>query len=267
MSLKTDKQVEWRFSRSVIDNSARDGDQMAEEEKAGPRRTFLKQAAGLAGAGSLVSASVAATVGAPASNADSAPAIPYQSLSADEATFIEALVNVMCPADGHSPNGVDCGLATYIDFQLAGPYGKGAGRYQQAPFRSGKLELGWQTPLTPEEFCKAGIAAANAACVRRHGKPFAQLSPGDADEFLTAVQADLVRDDALSLSLWFNDVIYKLFVEACFSDPMYGGNRRAVFWKMIGYPGLPATHTLDVVRYRGKPYPGAKNPKSIGDFT
>jgi len=81
------------------------------------------------------------------------------------------------------------------------------------------------------------------------------------------VQADQVRDDALSLSLWFNDVLYRLFVEACFADPMYGGNRHAVFWKMIGYPGLPATHTLDVVRYRGKPYPGAKNPKSIGDFT
>jgi gluconate 2-dehydrogenase gamma chain len=39
-----------------------------------------------------------------------------------------------------------------------------------------------------------------------------------------------------------------------------------VFWKMIGYPGLPATHTLDMTRYRGKPYPGAKNPKSIADF-
>jgi gluconate 2-dehydrogenase gamma chain len=243
---------------------------MREEEKAGPRRAFLKQAAGLAGAGSLVSATVSApvaTAGAPPSEADTAPSIPYQSLSADEATFIEALVNVMCPADELSPNGVDCGLATYIDLQLAGPFGKGAGRYQQGPFRSGKPEFGLQSPLTPEEFCKAGIAAANAACVRKYGKPFAQLSPTDADEFLTTVQAGLVRDDAFSLSLWFNDVLYRLFVEACFADPMYGGNRHAVFWKMIGYPGLPATHTLDVVRYRGKPYPGVKNPKSIGDFT
>jgi gluconate 2-dehydrogenase gamma chain len=243
---------------------------MGEEEKTIPRRAFLKQAARIAGAASLGSAPVSnptAMAGAPPSDADSASSIPYQSLSADEATFIEALVNVMCPADEFSPNGVDCGLATYIDLQLAGPYGKGAGLYRQGPFRSGKLELGWQIPLTPEEFCKAGIAAADTACVRQHGKPFAELSPTDADEFLKSVQAGLVRDDALSLSLWFNDVLYRLFVEACFADPMYGGNRHAVFWKMIGYPGLPATHTLDVVRYRGKPYPGAKNPKSIGDFT
>jgi gluconate 2-dehydrogenase gamma chain len=48
---------------------------------------------------------------------------------------------------------------------------------------------------------------------------------------------------------------------------MYGGNRDAVFWKMLGYPGLPATHTVDMVRYRGKPYPDAKHPKSIIDFS
>jgi gluconate 2-dehydrogenase gamma chain len=48
---------------------------------------------------------------------------------------------------------------------------------------------------------------------------------------------------------------------------MYGGNNNKVFWKMVGYPGLPATHTLDMVQYRGKPYPGAKDPKSIVDFS
>jgi gluconate 2-dehydrogenase gamma chain len=81
------------------------------------------------------------------------------------------------------------------------------------------------------------------------------------------VQTGKAKDDKLSLASWFNDIIYPLFVQACFSDPLYGGNRDKVFWKMIGYPGLPATHALDMVRYRGKPYPGAKNPKSISDFS
>jgi len=89
----------------------------------------------------------------------------------------------------------------------------------------------------------------------------------EADDFLKDAQSDRVRSDGVSLALWFNEVIYRLFVEACFADPMYGGNRNAVFWKMIGYPGLPATHALDMVRYRGKPYPGANTPKSIADFT
>jgi gluconate 2-dehydrogenase gamma chain len=241
---------------------------MAEEKQATPRRTFLLQAASLAGAGSLSSVGASAVQTATAAaERDTPPPIPYQSLGPDEATFVEALVDVLCPADEYSPRGVDCGLATYIDRQLAGPYGKGDGRYQRGPFRGGKPEFGLQGPLTPEEFCKAGIAAANAACIRDRGKPFDQLAPADADEFLKAVQADRVRSDSLSLALWFNEVVYRLFVEACFADPMYGGNRNAVFWKMMGYPGLPANHALDMVRYRGKPFPGGKDPKSIADFT
>jgi gluconate 2-dehydrogenase gamma chain len=76
-----------------------------------------------------------------------------------------------------------------------------------------------------------------------------------------------MTDARLPLASWFNEIIHPLFSEACFADPIYGGNRDAVFWKMIGYPGLPATHSVDMVRYRGKPYPGAKNPKSIIDFS
>jgi gluconate 2-dehydrogenase gamma chain len=243
---------------------------MTEQKQTSPRRTFLLQAAGLAGTASLssvgVSAAQTATATASRPKPDTVP-IPYQSLSPNEATFIEALVDVLCPADEYSPRGVDCGLATYIDRQLAGPYGKGNGRYQHGPFRGGKPEFGLQGPLTPEQFCKAGIAAANAACIRDCGKPFDQLAPADAGEFLEAIQADHVSNDGISLALWFNEVVYRLFVEACFADPMYGGNRDAVFWKMIGYPGLPANHALDMVRYRGKPFPGGKYPKSIADFT
>jgi gluconate 2-dehydrogenase gamma chain len=243
---------------------------MAEQKKIGPRRTFLLQAAGIAGAGSLGPLGIAAVQSAgpaPAPRPEQTVATPYQSLSPDEATFIEALVNVLCPADEYSPSGVDCGLAVYIDRQLAGPYGKGDGRYAQGPFRKSKPELGLQSPLTPEQFCKAGIAAANAASIRDRGRPFDQLTTAEADAFLKDIQADRVQSEGVSLALWFNEVIYRLFVEGCFADPMYGGNRNAVFWKMIGYPGLPATHALDMVRYRGKPYPGTTTPKSIADFT
>jgi gluconate 2-dehydrogenase alpha chain len=169
---------------------------MTDQNNSNPRRTFLLQAAGLTAAGSLLKAAspadaAAATAPVPAAAPDAA-SVPYQSLSPDEATFIEALVNVMCPADEYSPNGADCGIAAYIDRQLAGPYGKGDGRYLQGPFRSGKPQLGLQLPLTPEQFCKAGIAAANAACMHEHGKPFEQLTPAQADEFLKAVAADRV---------------------------------------------------------------------------
>ena len=242
----------------------RSGRQRLDTKKQSDRRNFLLQA-GLAGVASLGPAhhsAASASNAAPAAAADT-----YHSLGPDEAAFVEALVNLMCPADELSPSGVDCGLAIYIDRQLAGPYGKGDGRYQKGPFRHGKPQLGLQLPLTPEQLCKAGIAAIDAACVRDRGVRFAQLGPADADAVLEAIAGGGMTDERLPLGAWFNDIVYPLFVEACFADPMYGGNRNAVFWKMIGYPGLPANHAIDMVRYRGIPYPGAQSPKSIVDFS
>lgn len=229
------------------------------------RRTFLKQVAGAAGAASLSAATPAVAQNAPA--ATPAPPAGYLSLSPDEAAFTEALVNVMCPADEFTANGVDCGLATFIDRQLAGEFGKGVRRYLRGPWGEGKPQLGYQLPLTPEQFYKAGLEAANQACVKKHQMLFDQLSTADADAFLRAIAANQVTDVRVSLASWFNDLVYPLFTQACFADPIYGGNNDKVFWKMIGYPGLPATHAINMVQYRGKPFPGAKNPKSIADFS
>lgn len=243
------------------------------------RRDVLKQIATVTGTAPLSANMLAATAGvaAAATQVDaasaqgSAPNAPapagYECLSADEASFVEALVNVLCPADHLTPDGVDCGLATFIDRQLAGGYGQGQNLYRQGPWKRGKPQLGYQLPMTPEQFFKAGIAAVNAACKTRFGKEFDSLAPADADLFLKDVSAGKVTDPRLPLNEWFNELAYPLFVQACFADPIYGGNNDKVFWRMVGYPGLPATHARDMVEFRGKPFPGAKNPKSIADFS
>ena len=238
-------------------------------EQVGTRRGFLKQVAsasgalpfaqGLAGGGALTSLAAAA---APALAAASDPVVGYVCFSEDEAAFIETMVNIMCPADEFTPNGVDCGLPIYIDRQLAGDFGRGAKRYARGPWQQG-----YQLPMTPELHFKAGIAAANLACAAKHGKAFDQIAPADANVFLDDLGAGKVSDPRLPLAAWFNELVYPLFTQACFADPIYGGNRGKVFWKMIGYPGLPATNTVNMVQYRGKPFPGAKDPKSMADFS
>jgi gluconate 2-dehydrogenase gamma chain len=122
-------------------------------------------------------------------------------------------------------------------------------------------------PLTPEQFFKIGIEAANAECDKRFGKTFDQLSPADGNAFLLDVRNGKVHDARVPVATWFNELVYPLFQQACFADPIYGGNAGKVFWKMIGYPGLPATNTINMVQYRGKPVPGAQSPKSIADFS
>jgi gluconate 2-dehydrogenase gamma chain len=241
------------------------------------RRGFLKQIAAVAGglpfapglmggvaAGlSLDTATPAAAQAPPAAD----PVVGYISFSQDEAAFVETMVTIMCPADELTPNGVDCGLAIYIDRQIAGDFGKGARRYLHGPWAPGRPQQGYQLPMTPEQHFKAGIAAANAACQAKHGKPFDQIAPADAGEFLADLGAGKISDPNLPLESWFNELVYPLFNQACFADPIYGGNYNKVFWKMIGYPGLPATHTIDMVQFRGKPFPGSKDPKSIADFS
>ena len=234
----------------------------------GSRRDFI---AGAAGAAALLpipgTPATAAPASEPGSNANHPAPAGYTLLGPEEATFVEAMVNVMCPADALTPNGTDCGLATYIDRQLAGDFGKGGRMYQHGPWLPGKPQQGYQLPLKPAEFFKAGVLAARNAAQARFGKSFDQLAPADADAFLSDISAGKVTDERLSLANWFSQLVYPLFVQACFADPVYGGNRDKVFWKMVGYPGLPAFYAQDMVRYRGKPHPGSKAPKSILDFS
>jgi gluconate 2-dehydrogenase gamma chain len=245
-----------------------------EEEEPGRRRGFLKQVVGATGAlpfaQGLAAGAVAASLpaaAAPAPAPAASPVVGYICFSQDEAAFVETLVNIMCPADGFTPNGVDCGLPIYIDRQLAGDFGRGAKRYSRGPWAQGKPQLGYQLPMTPEQYFKAGVAVANEACTKRFGKPFDQVAAADADTFLIDLSTGKVSDARVPMGAWFNELVYPLFTQACFADPIYGGNVDKVFWKMIGYPGLPATNTLNMVHYRGKPFPGALDPKSIADFS
>ena len=244
------------------------------EDENNPRRGFLKRVATVSGAlpftQGFAGGTAAIALIAPATAASASQPkewVGYTSLSPEEAAFTEAMVNVMCPADSFTPNGVDCGLAIYIDRQLAGSFGKGAKRYLRGPWAHGKPQHGYQLPLTPEQYFKAGLARVNEASALRNGRPFDQLTPAQANAFLTDLSSGKIVDAELDLGSWFNELVYPLFEQACFADPIYGGNHDKVFWKVIGYPGLPATNTVNMVQFRGKPFPGARNPKSIADFS
>jgi len=232
------------------------------------RRAFLKGAgATLALAGGAAPAVSKAQSSQAAPDDGPAPAAGYQSLGLEEAATTEAIVEHMWPADHLTPSGVDLGIATYIDRQLAGAFGRGDRLYMNGPFRKGKAQHGYQLPLTPEAFYKAGIAALNGWCAATYKKPFEQLGAEEREAALQAAASGKANSPALNVAAWFNGLFYPLFVQGAFADPIYGGNRGKAAWKMVGYPGLPANYRNDVIVFRGKRHPKSDTPKSIGDFS
>jgi gluconate 2-dehydrogenase gamma chain len=237
----------------------------------GGRRAFLKGAGAtlaLAG-GAAASLSVEAqTGGKEAADQPAAPAAGYQSLGLEEAATTEALVEHMWPPDHLTASGVELGIATFIDRQLAGGFGRGDRLYTQGPFRKGKAQHGYQLPLAPEAWYKAGIGALNAWCAATYKKSFDRLDATEREAALVAVSSGKANGQGgLDLSAWFNGLVYPLFVQGAFADPLYGGNRGKAAWKMLGYPGLPATYRADVVTFRNKRHPKSDAPKSIQDFS
>jgi gluconate 2-dehydrogenase gamma chain len=63
----------------------------------------------------------------------------------------------------------------------------------------------------------------------------------------------------------FFEMLLASAMEGFFADPMYGGNRDKVAWRMVGYPGLPATYASKALEYRGKKI--VLEPQSIADFS
>jgi gluconate 2-dehydrogenase gamma chain len=229
------------------------------------RRAFLKGAV----AGSAAAVTVSIPKPSEAQQGTSAPAAPapatYSHLNPEEAAFIEAVVDHMIPADEHSPKGTDLGLNIYIDRALAGGWGKGDRLYMQGPWKPGVPSQGYQLPLTPAGLYRAGIAAANAACVKAYGKSFDKIGADQRQEFLVGLQGGKVAFENGPPARVFFATLYANVMEGMFSDPMYGGNRDKAGWKMIGFPGVIAVHYQNIEKYRDKQY--KVDPVGISDMS
>jgi len=230
------------------------------------RRKFLL-GAGLAGTAlaSGIGESAQAQQAAPqAGGAAASDAEPFVTLTALEAAFIVAAVDTLIPADELSPSGSDCGVAVFIDRQLGSAWGGGAKMYRSGPFHKGKPEQGYQLALTPREFFAAGIAAANAWTRKTYGKEFDRLAPAERVAALTAMEEGKASLENFSARGFFAQ-LYAITMAGFFADPIYGGNRDKVAWKLLGFPGLPATYADKIDAYRDRRY--TAEPQSIADFS
>jgi gluconate 2-dehydrogenase gamma chain len=243
---------------------------MAKDPKIG-RREFLTVAgaAALAPAAPAAAQQVSATPSAKITETPPAtqpPPVdePLLTSTATEHAFFVAAADTIIPPDQLSPSGSDCGVANFIDRQLAGAYGTGARLYRLGPFPKGKPEQGYQLSLNPREFFRAGVASANEFTRKTYGKDFDRLNEEQRVIALKTMEEGKAEFKGFGSAMFFNALL-QMTMEGFFADPIYGGNRDMASWKMVGYPGLPATYRNDIRKYLGKTYD--KPPRSIADFS
>jgi gluconate 2-dehydrogenase gamma chain len=155
----------------------------------------------------------------------------------EEGAAIEALVDRLIPPDPQTPGGKDAGCAVFIDRQLAGPYGSSQRLYMRPPFLDGTPQQGNQSPLSPAARYRQALAALDRYCRAAYaGKPFAQIPDDEKDKVLTGLEKGEVSLEGANGRAFFEQLLQNT-QEGFFADPVYGGNREMVGWKMIGFPG------------------------------
>src|SRR3954468_2189114 len=189
------------------------------------RRNFLKGAVVGGAAAATGTVATATTAEAQPQTAAPAPQPGYAFLNIEEAAFVEALVDHMVPADELSPKGTDIGINIYIDRTLAGAWGNGDRLYMQGPWKRGAPSQGYQLPLTPAQFYRAGISATNAHCRKTYSKRFDQLSEAQRQEVLVVLSSGRITFDGGLPAREFWTMVYQTVMEGMFADPIHGGNR------------------------------------------
>jgi gluconate 2-dehydrogenase gamma chain len=113
----------------------------------------------------------------------------------------------------------------------------------------------------PQEVYRAAIAEANAVCLSRFGKSFDGIAPEQQDEILKEMEAGKSEFKSVSSSFFFNLLLVNT-MEGFFADPIYGGNRDKIGWKLVGFPGVAASYG-EFIDKHNVPYDA--EPVSIAD--
>ena len=114
------------------------------------------------------------------------------------------------------------------------------------PWQEGTPQQGYQSRFTPQEVYRIAIREIDQHCRTTFDRPFAQLGRDAQLRLLEQLEKDAVTLPSLS-SKFFFDLLWRNTYEGFFSDPLYGGNRDMVGWKLLGFPGLPTSQYRELL--------------------
>jgi gluconate 2-dehydrogenase gamma chain len=226
---------------------------MNDDRNSNSRRDFVKSA--------LITISSATLAGTgPALGAIPIPDNEQRFFNDSEKEFLRVAVDRLIPPDEHWPGAAEAGVVNYIDLQMGGAWGHGDLLYMSGPHRQGSWTQGYQLEYTPADLFRRSIAAINKQCSAK-GTPFSSMSNAEKDTFLTRLEKGELHLDGVPSDVFFEALLDQT-VQGFLSDPIYGGNKDKVGWRMLGFPGAYADY-FDLVDKHGIEF--KREPMGIGD--
>jgi gluconate 2-dehydrogenase gamma chain len=208
-----------------------------------------------------------------------------------QAAIVAAAAARLIPTDANGPGATEAGVVYFIDRQLSADYGLSGRRYEQGPYQNGTSTQGDQSGLLMRDRYRQGIAGIEVYAQQVYQQGFAALALDQQDRILhdmelgipgtfdgTSIQAATTDSAAsgteggmrqatpggpgIGARAFFN-LLLSHTIAGFFSDPVHGGNRDMVGWKLIGFPGAQMSYAADIARY-GQPFAGPF--KSLAEY-
>jgi gluconate 2-dehydrogenase gamma chain len=213
-----------------------------------------------------------------------APAAPtnegYTYFAPFQAKTVRAAAARLIPTDDLGPGAEEAGVVYFIDRELASTKAYRGTAYQQGPFLDGDATQGDQSALSMADRFRLGLEGMEAYAQKLYDNGFASLTPEQQDRILSDMEQgipDTFDQTALRSSPFapassgteamgqgmepgegakaFFDLLLTYTVGGFFADPVHGGNRDMVGWKLIGFPGAHISYADQILNY-GQPFTG-----------
>ena len=135
------------------------------------------------------------------------------SLNQEEIRVATAIFERMFPADD-CPGATEIGVVAYLDNALAGAY------------------------VEHLETYRLGLAAVDRVSLREYGAKFADCSVEEQDAVLGQLESGSVLRGVETTPGGFFELLRTHLQEGLFCDPIHGGNRDKLGWRVLAHPGV-----------------------------
>lgn len=190
------------------------------------------------------------------------------------------------PKDDLGPGAIELGVPYFIDRQLAGSWGTNAKEYMHDPFYQNEHTQDYQkkdsrqdksgpntstkaptptpryqTRLNRGDMFLHGVRAIEKESKDRYDERFVKLDEDKKIELLELFQNGEIEMTGVLSNTFFNFLL-QMTIEGAYADPVYGGNKDMMGWKMKEYPGprLGYLEEIDKEEFI------LKEPESLRDY-